>query len=186
MTTEFDHLAAVLRGRRTINAFLPVPPPEEALLRAIELARWAPNHKLTEPWRFHLLGPRVVAGIIDLNSRLIAAAKGSAAAEAKRAQWTQVPGWLAVTCQRNSDPLRSREDYAACCCALQNLMLCLWSEGIGAKWTTGAVTRHDEFASLVQLDPADREVVGLVWYGYPAQIPTTRRKGLDEIIVRVT
>ena len=34
-----------------------------------------------------------------------------------------------------------RENYAACCCAAQNLMLYLWRQGIGVKWTTGGITR---------------------------------------------
>ena len=178
-------IAEVLRGRRSVNDFLPEQPPAAAVLRAIELARWAPNHKLTEPWRFHWIGPQTAAAIVELNTRLVAATKGADAAETKHKKWSAIPGWLVVTCAQSEDPLRSREEYAACCCAIQNLMLALWSEGIGTKWTTGDVTRHPEFATRLRFDAAERDVVGLVWYGYPATVPTARRGEVETFIARL-
>ena len=52
-------VASVIRERRTINLFEAEPVGQQPLLDAIELARWAPNHRLTEPWRFYLLGPQI-------------------------------------------------------------------------------------------------------------------------------
>lgn len=182
MTHPFEIVAEIVRGRRTINDFREEQPPRERVLEAIELARWAPNHKHTEPWRFHLLGPESIASIVDLNARLVAEKKGPEAGESKRKRWAAVPGWLVVTCDRSSDLLREREDYAACCCAIQNLQLGLWSHGIGVKWTTGDVTRHTDFATLLGIDPAERCIVGLLWYGYPAAIPEQKRKPVAEIV----
>ena len=54
---EADGLAAVLRGRRSIDLFAPEVVDFETVRAAVEVARWAPNHRLTEPWRFYLLGP---------------------------------------------------------------------------------------------------------------------------------
>jgi nitroreductase len=78
-----------------------------------------------------------------------------------------------------------REDYAACACAIQNLALFLWSEGIGMKWTTGKVTGDPRFYDLIWVDPAIESVVGMFWYGYPAKIPVTQRKSVDEILVEL-
>lgn len=175
-------IAQVIRERRTIELFRPELPPRALILDAIDAARWAPNHKHTEPWRFHLLGPQTAAEIVELNARLVAAAKGDEAAEAKRRRWNAVPGWLAVTCQRSVDPVRMEEDYAASCCAIQNLSLCLWSAGVGVKWSTGEVTRRAEFFRLIGIDPVDRKVVGLLWYGYPASVPEQKRKPVAEIL----
>ena len=141
--------AALLRGRRTIHDFQPEAPPRERILDAIELARWAPNHRMTQPWHFTLLGPETAAAIIDLNAEIVAAKKGADAGEAKRRRWSAVPGWLLVSCDRSDDPLTAQEDYAATCCAIHNLSLALWSHGIGMKWTTGAVTRDPRFHVLV-------------------------------------
>lgn len=173
-------LAELIRGRRTVEKFQPDVPPPELVLQSIELARWAPNHKHTEPWRFHLLGPDAQQAVVELNAELVAAGKGPQAAEKKRQRWSAVPGWLAVTCAVDEDPLRAEEDYAACCCAVQNLMLFLWSEGVGTKWSTGAITRHPGFHRLLGIDDS-RRVVGLIWYGYPASLPQQRRKPTEEI-----
>ena len=175
-------IAEVIRTRRTVELFNPEAPPRDVVLRGIDLARWAPNHKHTEPWEFHLVGPQTARAIVDLNTRLVAAEKGDEAAQAKHRRWSAVPGWLVVTCLRSTDILRQEEDYAACCCAVQNLSLYLWSQGIGLKWSTGAVTRHPDFCRLIGVNPADRRVVGLFWYGVPASIPEQRRKPLTEIL----
>ncbi len=174
--------AHLIRSRRTIHLFEPDPVPDEIVLRALDLARWAPNHRLTEPWRFVLLGPETAGAVADLNAELVAAERGESAGAAKRARWRAIPGWLVVTCRRSDDPVREREDYAACACAVQNLQLYLWSEGVGTKWTTGAVTRTARFYELLGLDPARETVVTMLWYGTPAAVPEVARRPLDEVL----
>lgn len=175
-------VASVIRGRRTIAAYRPELPPREIVLNAIELARWAPNHKKTEPWHVIWLGPESVRAVVDLNSRIIAAAKGTAEAELKSKKWAQVPGWLVVTCDLAADAFRREEDYAACCCAIQNLMLALWSAGIGTKWSTGDVIRHSDFHELLGIDPNAQRVVGMVWYGYPTVVPQQTRHPVESFL----
>ncbi len=175
LPTIDPRVADVIRGRRTIGAFRPELPPRDVILDALDVARWAPNHKKTEPWHVVWLGPETQRAVIELNSRLVAAAKGPTEAESKRRKWADVPGWLAVTCDLAVDPLRREEDYAACCCFIQNLSLALWSAGIGTKWTTGDVTRHAEFFELIGIDATRQRVVGLVWFGYSAVTPAQTR-----------
>lgn len=175
--------AELIRSRRTIHNFAADLPPRETILRGIDLARWAPNHRLTEPWRFYLLGPETVGGIVELNARLVARSKGPEAGQSKLERWRRIPGWLVVTCENSDDPIRAREDYAACCCAIQNFSLYLWSEGIGVKWTTGEVTRHPDFYDLIWVDPGYETVVGLLWYGYPEELPQTPRKPVEQMLV---
>jgi nitroreductase len=179
---QFDH---ILRTRRTIGAFRPECPPREHLLSAIELAVWAPNHKKTEPWRFTLLGPVSVRAVIDLNAELVAVKKGPEEAEKKRKQWSAVPGWLLVTCRKCDEAFQHEEDYAACCCAVQNLMLSLWSRGIGTKWSTGNVTQHPRFAEICRFDFQQERVVGLIWYGYPLSVPEQTRRPVRDFLREV-
>jgi nitroreductase len=177
--------ALLLRSRRTIHDFRPEPPPQEPIRRALELARWAPNHYLTEPWHFYLLGPETQRHISELNASLVAAAKGPDAGKAKLQRWLAIPGWVAVTCECSNDPEREWEDYAACCCAVHNFSLYLWSAGIGVKWTTGAVTRDPTFYDLIWVDPERERVVGVIWYGYPAEVPQTTRRPLEQVLVEL-
>ena len=176
-------VADVIRGRRTIGAFRPELPPRDVILDALDVARWAPNHKKTEPWHVVWLGPETKHAVIELNARLVAAAKGPTEAESKRRKWAEVPGWLVVTCDLADDPMRREEDYAACCCLIQNLSLALWSAGIGTKWTTGDITRHAEFFELLGIDATRQRVVGLIWFGYPAVTPGQTRREVESFLI---
>lgn len=176
-------VARLIRSRRTIHEFEPQAPPQSKVLEAIDLARWAPNHHATEPWRFYLLGSETIAAIVELNAQIVERKSGPEAAWAKHARWSAIPGWLVVTCERSDDATRSREDYAACCCAIQNLQLYLWSEGIGVKWTTGAVTRDPAFYDILWIDPECETLVGMLWYGYAREVPMVARKSVPEILV---
>ena len=177
-------VARLLRGRRTIHDFIADRPvPRELVLRGLDLARWAPNHRATEPWHFYLLGPETADAIARLNAELVTRKRGAEAGAEKLARWRAIPGWLLLTCDRSEDPLREREDYAACCCAAHNLQLYLWSEGVGVKWTTGAVTRDTRIFDLVWVDPAVESVVGLFWYGYASEVPRPGRKPVSEFLV---
>lgn len=175
-------LAELIRGRRTIGAFRPDLPPREVIHEALELARWAPNHKKTEPWHVTWLGPETARAVVELNARILRETRGPEEAEAKSKKWAQVPGWLVVTTDLADDSLRREEDYAACCCAIQNLQLALWSAGVGTKWTTGDVIRRDEFYQLIGIDPQKERVVGLLWYGYPAVIPEQTRRPVEAFL----
>ncbi len=176
-------ISDTIKSRRTIHQFRAdnVPSADEIRL-AIEQAVWAPNHHLTQPWRFHLLGPETKESICHLNAELVREKKGEKAAEIKLRRWSEMPGWLLLSCENSEDELRQKEDYAACCCVAHNLSLILWENNVGMKWTTGAVTRDQRFFDIVQLDSRRHFVVGLFWYGYPADIPQATRKPVNEFL----
>lgn len=173
--TPFSRLVA---SRRTIHRFdASRPVPDALVARAAALATCAPNHKLTEPWTFVLLGPDGRQATIDRAVELFKAALGEAVGEARRATWEAVPAFVAVLCRRSpGDALREREDLAAVAAAVHTFTLALWEDGVGAKWTTGAVTRDDAFLRLVGAAPDEAFVVGLLMLGYPAEIPAARQR----------
>ena len=176
-------LAELLRGRRSVNFFEPEPVGTDALLEAIEVARWAPNHRLTEPWRFYVLGKETTDAIARCAAELELPTKGERAAQFRYDRMSAIPGNFVVTSQRADDEIIDLENYAACCCAVQNLMLYLWQRGIGVKWTTGAVTREQGFYDLIGMDPKAERVVGFFWYGIPKAVPTQKRRDVAEIVI---
>jgi len=179
-------IAENIRSRRTIHNFIPDRvPPRELILEALELANWAPNHHLTEPWRYYLLGPETKEKLCRLNADLLRAVRGDKAADLKLQRWLEIPGWLIQTCMVSANAVRMDEDYAACCCAAQNLLLYLWSQGVGCKWTTGELSRHEELYRILKLDPLQERVTGLFWYGYAAEISVTARKPLAEKLMEL-
>ena len=178
-----DQLIDLISDRRTINNFKAELPPRDLILEAIKSARWVPNHHLTQPWNVYFPNPSMIKQIIELNANLVASIKGENAAEKKRQRWSNIPGWLIVTCDLSTDELQMQEDYAACTCFIYAFSLILWNQRIGAKWTTGNVIRDDGFYDICWIDKSSQKVVGLIWYGYPYDIPDPQpRRDLDEIV----
>jgi nitroreductase len=131
------------------------------------------------------LGPATIRTVVDLAVELDTAAKGERAGAARRARLEAVPGMFVLTSRRSADALLEREDYAACCCAAQNLMLYLWRKGIGVKWTTGGITRQQRFYELLGIDSASESVVGFFWYGVPKVVPTQQRRPIADIVTEL-
>ncbi len=180
-----ENFASVLRGRRSIDFFASDAVSPDVLMAAIEVARWAPNHRLTEPWRFYVLGSATMRAVVDLAVELEVAAKGERAGPVRRARLEAVPGMFVLTSARSDDPLLERENYAACCCAAQNLMLYLWRQGIGVKWTTGGITRQQRFHDLLGVDSGKESLVGFFWYGVPKVVPVQKRRPVEEIVTEL-
>jgi nitroreductase len=170
-------LYEAIRGRRTINEFNEEAPERALLQRLIETAVWAPNHHRTEPWRFIVVagGERKAFGE-GLAEWLEQGGLGTVPEErdVRRARHSmlQSPVTIAVAqaIPDDDDSVRDLEDYAACCCAAQNLMLAAHAEGLGTKWATGRLSRYARAKELLGLRPRDR-IVGYIMTGYPAPEP---------------
>lgn len=184
-TAEMRELEEVIRGRRTIDQYLHTPIPKQLVLDALDASIWAPNHHVTEPWTFYLLGPGTVRRVVELVEVVTAEKKGAEAGTFKAQQWAQKPGWLIVTCQRSDDATRQLEDYGACSAMLQNFALYLWRAGVGTKWTSGPITRDARLYEVIGADEAKEFIVGLVWYGYPKLTPTQKRSPLADKLVEL-
>lgn len=176
-------LQELLRTRQTTHDFFNEPVDDEIVMRALGCAIRAPNHFLNNPWRFTILGHDTRSRIARANAQLTEERYGADAAQAKYTRWMGVPGWLLVTSLRDEDATRAQENFAATCCATQNFCLALFAEGVGSKWTSGAVTRLPVFPELCDYDPLQEQFVGLIWYGWPRKVtPLTKRLPLQEVV----
>lgn len=187
--TEFkkslQHLAERIRARRTVKLFLQQPVSRQLILEAIEVARWAPNHHLTEPWHFYLLGDEAIRQSVELTRVVVTERKGAEIGAFKAKDAATRPGWLVVTCKRSADELMQQEDYASVCCAIQNLSLYLSEAGLASKWSTGPITRDARFYELLGIELDFEMIVGLIWYGYPKITPTQQRSAVEEIVTEI-
>lgn len=180
-------LRQALLERRTVHVYTDAPVPEAAILRALEAAIHAPNHRLTFPWRFVRVGRGARQRIADLAVRLQSEKRGPLSPEAEQRTRAKIldPHELLVVCVvKSNDPTIAREDYAATACAIQNLHLSLWAEGIASKWSTGAPSRHPETYALLGIDPDAQEIVGFVWIGIAASVPSRPQRPPLETVVR--
>lgn len=182
-----------IRTRRTIAKFLPDPVPADDLTRLLAMGIWAPNHHLTEPWRFVILGPQTQQRMAERYAAW-RMEKAPADATERRARIREEstrkfmanPTVVAVAVALDGDEQRRHEDYAATCCAIQNVQLAAWAEGVGMKWSTSGVIRDPMAYELLGLDSARYELVALLYVGYPAEIPVRERKLPLELIIRRT
>jgi nitroreductase len=145
-----------IRGRRTHKAFAPEPVPRELLDELLELARWAPNHHLTNPWRFRVIGPRAL-------SRLKQAVGPEAASKLDRA-----PTLVVASVQRTGDRVQDEEDLCATACATYAVLLGAHSRGLAGYWRTPGVLRTGAGRAAVGIPESER-FVALIHLGWPRQ-----------------
>ena len=185
-------VSEAIQSRRTIFHFKPEQVARDVLEEVLAAGIWAPNHRLTEPWRFTVIGEQTKLKLAELY-RQIQIEKVADSVDVDAAALTNVgekgfdkfmskPTVVAVSCLQEGDEQQRREDYAATCCSMYCIQLAGWERGIGMQWSTGAVTQERNTYNILGID-ADREyIVGFCYIGYPAEVPTPKRKPLDEVL----
>lgn len=182
-------LFEAIRQRRTVYRFQDKPISQLVIERCLDVARFAPNHKLTEPWRFIVVGPKTKLKLGDVAEKVAREKAGSTSGDELNAliqkqikKITDLPGLIAITSRLSpQDAFREQEDYAASVCALHNLVLALWGEGIGAQWGTGRISRHADAMEILGIDTSVETCIGFLKFGYPDVIPQTKRKDVHDI-----
>ena len=181
-----EDFIALIKTRRTIHLYEDRPVPNELITEAVSAAHHAPNHKLTWPWRFTLIGPEVKSKMNEFALKMKATNGPLEGSQLELFKQKRVYPQLVVVSQLVvDDPMQSKEDYAAVSCAIQNLSLALAAHGVGTKWSTGSMTRHPLAYELTNINSDEEEIVGFVWFGYPAKTPSPRRPELTQVF-RVT
>ena len=145
-----------IRTRRTHKAFGAEPLDREQLEALLELARWAPNHNLTAPWRFRVIGPRSLAALKEATGR-------EGAAKLDRA-----PTMVVVSAVLGGDPVQDEEDLHATAVASYIVLLAAHARGLAGYWRTPAVLRSEEGRRAVGLGEGEH-FVGLLHLGPPRQ-----------------
>jgi nitroreductase len=177
MATPLSQLSDVIHARRTVKSFT-----GQALTRAtieslLELARWAPTHRLSEPWRFYALEQPAIAALGRYLSSepQIAQVPDAAKGAAKLAKLLErLPGAgaiIQVTWVRSPDAAIDLEDHAAASAAIQNLLLAAAAAGLASYWATTAALIHPLTLRWCGADPAREGALGAIWLGYARENP---------------
>ena len=183
-------LQEALVSRRTVFRFKPEPVPRNVLEKVFSYGIWAPNHHTTEPWRFVVLGKETKETLgrrygeiqmgkapdhVDDENRATLGERGYA-------KFMSKPTIVTVSCLQEGDEQTQREDYAATCCAMQNVQLAAWEAGIGMQWSTGPISLEEPTYQLLGIDSAKEYIIGFFYMGYPEEIPECERKPIDEVM----
>jgi nitroreductase len=162
-----------IRTRRTIKAFKAEPVDRKTLDELLELARWAPNHHLTNPWRFRVVGPSSLTRLKRAAAELAIAempegAEAETVGEAAAGKLDRAPTLVVCSARQSGDPLQDEEDRYAAACAAYVVLLAAHARGLAGYWRTPAVLRSPAGREAVGL-PADEQFVGLLHLGHAGQ-----------------
>lgn len=147
----------------------------EALL---DRAVLAPNHRMTEPWRFYVLGPEARraygAALGARKARRVEDPEAAAQVARKVAdENAALPAVIVVATRLDDNPEIREEDYAATMMAVQNILLAAVELGLGTHIKTGAVMEDPAARAAVGV-PVDQRIVALINLGEPAELPSPK------------
>ena len=163
-------LDTAIRTRRTHKVFGPEPVDRAILDELLELARWAPNHNLTNPWRMRVVGPEALG-------RLKEAAGPEGATKLDRA-----PTLVAVSAVQSGEQIQDEEDFASAACAAFILLLGAHARGLGGYWRTPGVLRTAEGRAALGMREGEH-FVGLIHLGPLRQEKTVpERAPVDDYV----
>jgi nitroreductase len=152
-------LEKAIRTRRTHKAYGNREVDPATLAELVELARWAPNHNLTNPWRFRVLGPQA-------RERLMALAEAEKPGSA--AKLARAPTLIAVSAVQGGDPSQDRDDVLATAVAAYLMLLGAHARGLAGYWRTVALLDEPRGRAILGIEPGETPV-GLLYLGDPVQ-----------------
>ena len=173
----------VIRERRSVGKVRATRPPREVIERIIEAGTWAPNHRLTEPWRFVVLAGEARRTLGEVMGR----------SQIARAGWVDAEESAEVAARAAAKPLRAPvviavavepvvgpkvvevEEIAAGAAAVQNMLLAAHALGLAAIWRTGDPAYDPAVKECLGLAPT-AHLLGFVYLGYADGAPPTRAR----------
>ncbi len=166
-----------IHTRRDLEAFAEACPPREVVARIIEAATWAPNHRMTEPWRFYVVAGDGRERLADaLGAWLVASGAPEGAQRSARSKLMRAPLTVFVSqAGAQDDADRALEDYAACAAAIQNLLLAAHEEGLVVHLSTDRMVGYDRTREYLGVEPGGR-IVAMLNVGY-LRADTPRKEG---------
>ena len=157
------NLLELAARRRTTKAFGPEPVPRETLLEILAAARFAPTHRMTEPWRFRVLGPTALAALKDVGG------------EKEAAKLERAPTLVLATAVVSGDLVSDEEDVCAAAAAIELVLLAATERGYATYWRTPRVLRTPPGRDAVGI-PAGERFLGLLHFGTAEREPGARER----------
>lgn len=180
------HPTDAIRDRRSIRRFTDRAVTREQIESLLAAAVQAPNHHLTQPWRFYVLGPeaRHAYGRALGNrkaKKIEDAEKGRAVRDKVAEEHRALPAMLAVAVVEAESAETREEDYAAAMMAVQNLALAAVELGLGTHIKTGAVMADPAARAAAGVREGER-IVAIVNVGEPAELPPPKAREVGAFV----
>ena len=176
-TTTALSVYHAIYGRRSAWKFTDQPVDRMAIERMLDAAIWAPNHRLTEPWRFFVLEQespeRNKAAELAAEFQLERSGD-QRRADAARQKVLEPPVVIYVYTVPGPDDETTKENYASVCIAAHNISLAGTAEGLAVTWETGGATRHPGLGEMLGADES-WQLTAMLLVGHPGEHPVSRR-----------
>jgi len=186
-TATGEVVLTAIKRRRSIGKMTSELPDRALIERILEAGTWAPNHHLTEPWRFFVLEGSARARLGEVMAKVAASREPSAeaahsAAERAAGKPLRAPWVIGIAVEPADDPsIPELEEIAAGCAAAQNMLLATDALGLAAIWRSGWITFEPEIRTFFGLSPRAR-MLGFIYVGFPAMPPPARsRRNVAEV-----
>ncbi|MFS0787829.1 nitroreductase [Shouchella sp. 1P09AA] len=177
MTNQAHIIDTIIKERRSIKKFKSDALSTEDIIELLEVAKWAPNHKLTEPWRFLLFADEGKETFIQayLKSQMGADQSVPEKAQKKATYFRQIPIHLVVVMPEHPRQKTWDEDYGAVSAMIQNFQLAAWARGIGMIWRTNDWIYDPVFREAIGVKDGEK-IIGTLMIGYADFIPEAKER----------
>ncbi len=182
-----DHVLGAIRNRRSIGKMTDQAPGRDQICQLLEAGIWAPNHHLTEPWRFFVLEGDARSDLGNVMGAVAAKreqdpVRAQTIADKAAAKPRRAPCVIAIAVEPATDAsVPEIEEIAAGCAAAQNMLLAAHALGLAAIWRSGWITFEPEIRDHFNLSPRAK-MLGFIYVGYPAMpAPERVRRSIDEV-----
>ena len=191
MRHNLSEINNIIKDRRTIypEQFSDRKIHKEIITNLLNNAVWAPNHGMTQPWRFQVF---MEEGRKELSDFLYQFYKDHMPKEDYKAlkhdRFRDRPlrssAVIAVGMKRDpKEKIREIEEIEAVACAIQNIYLTATAYGIGTFWSSPRMLYYPEIKPFFDMGEKDK-MLGLLYLGYPeGEWPTGQRKPIDQCTV---
>lgn len=177
MTNQAHTIDTIIKERRSIKKFKSDALSTDEIIELLEVAKWAPNHKLTEPWRFLLFAEEGKETFIQAYTKSQMGADQSVPekVQKKAAYFRQIPIHLVVVMPEHPRQKTWDEDYGAVSAMIQNFQLAAWARGIGMIWRTNDWIYDPVFREAIGVKDGEK-IIGTLMIGYADFIPEAKER----------
>lgn len=189
-------LLQALKERRSIHQFKDEPVSNKLLTEIFTYASWAPTHYMKEPWQVKIYQSEGKHRLIDATIRSYQrlgmmksdeSEKTLKSIQSIKSFLFQIPHHALIYFQRERDPVRYEEEYAAVCAFIQNAQLAAWNHDVGMLWTITPYMHDPLFAEEVGIDSNKEKIAAVMQIGYPEKIPVSKgRTAITEKLEFIT
>ncbi len=167
----------LVEERRTVHSYAKKEIPQNLIEEGVRLSLWAPNHRLSFPWKYFLLSEEKQKTLFSwaCEQKKVDPNGSGPLVEAVKEQFL-FPRILLLGIKKDSNPAAQKEDYATLSCSAQIMSMYFWQKGLGTKWSTGKISRDPRMYSLLGISEAEIALEGMLMIGWPKEIPVAAER----------